>query len=290
MSKKILITGGDGQLGSHLCRSFFSSYNIIKTSNKKANNAYHLDVTNSGQIESVFRYEKPEIIVNCASYNSVDRCESDKVRSRSVIVDGLSNIVKFSNKDSFIIHISSDYVFNGLKSPYSESDNPNPINYYGKLKLEAENLLIGSNRKHAIIRPNVVFSSDIDNNSNFLGWVVKNLKDSNDIRVVNDQLSNPTPVELLKEVIESIILLNLEGVFNVGTTDLISRYEFALKIAKTFGYNSGKVHEICTEELSQLAVRPTNTFMSFDKICKILDVDVFSLDYYLKKYKEVIFE
>ena len=289
MSKKILITGGDGQLGLCLHNSFYDSYNIIKTSPRRSSNSYKLDITNSQQVESIFLQEAPDVIINCASYNGVDKCESDKIKARNVIVDGLANIIKFSNKNSRIIHISSDYIFSGEKDTYSELDTPNPINYYGKLKLESENILIGSNRKHAIVRPNVVFSSSIDNKSNFLGWVVRNLDTKRSINVVSDQVSNPTPVELLKEVIESIMLLNLEGVFNVGTLDSISRYAFALKIAENFGYDSSLINDIKTEDLHQIAPRPRNTFLNFDKVVEKLGVDIYSIDYYLKNYKEVIF-
>ena len=290
MSKKILITGGRGQLGQYLFKSFQGIYNVINTFPKGAANSYSLDVTNSKQVELVLNQESPDIIINCASYNSVDKCESDKISARDIIVEGLRNIVKFSDKNSMIVHISSDYIFDGEKKSYSESDMPNPINYYGKLKLESENILAGSNRKYTIVRPNVVFSSDIDNKSNFLGWVVKNLSRQKEINVVNDQVSNPVPVELLKEVIESIILLEIEGVFNVGTPDSISRYDFALKIAKRFGYDLNLINSIKTQDLKQLAQRPKNTYLSFDKAVDELEIDVYSIDYYLSNYKEVIFE
>ena len=290
MPRKILITGGNGQLGACLYNSFHGSYNTIKTSLKRSDNSYQLDVTNSKQVESIFIQEKPDIIINCASYNGVDKCESDKIKARNIIVDGLANIIKFSNRNSFIIHISSDYVFSGSKRSYSELDMPSPVNYYGKLKLESENMLIGSNKKYAIVRPNVLFSSAIDNKSNFLGWVVRNLKYQKNIDVVDDQVSNPTPVELLRDTIESIMLLNSEGVFNIGTADSISRYDFALKIAEKFGYDSKLINNVKTDDLKQLAVRPRTTFLNFDKVVEKLDVDIYSVDYYLKYYKEAIFE
>ena len=290
MSRKILITGSDGQLGAHLCETFFDNFNIIKTSNKKTSNGYYLDITKSRHLESVFNQEHPQIIINCASYNSVDKCESDKVKARSVIVEGISNIIKYSSKDSFIIQISSDYVFNGTKTVYYENDSPDPLNYYGKLKLESENILKGSNRKYAIVRPNVVFSSDINNRSNFLGWVLRNLKASKTINVVNDQISNPTPVELLKQVLESIVLLNCEGVFNVGSADPISRYDFALKIAKSYGYDTKYIKSISTKDLKQSAYRPKNTYLNYDRTISKLDIDIYSLDYYLEHYKEASFD
>ena len=115
MSKKILITGGRGQLGQYLFKSFQGIYNVINTFPKGAANSYSLDVTNSKQVELVLNQESPDIIINCASYNSVDKCESDKISARDIIVEGLRNIVKFSDKNSMIVHISSDYIFDGEK-------------------------------------------------------------------------------------------------------------------------------------------------------------------------------
>ena len=290
MSRKILITGGNGQLGSYLYDSFNSSYNIINTALRESSNLYKLDVTNSQQVKSVLSQENPDIIINCASYNNVDKAEQNKIDAREVIIDGLHNIIKFSNKNSMIVHISSDYIFNGDKNIYFEFDKPNPINYYGRLKLESENILIGSNKKYAIVRPNVLFSSNIDNKSNFLAWVVNNLNNNQEINIVDDQISNPVSVELLGEVVESIMLLNLEGIFNVGTADPISRYDFALKIANRFDCDSKLINKVKTKDLKQMALRPKNTFLSYDRINKELGIDIYSVDYYLKKYKEVFFE
>jgi len=290
LSKKILITGASGQLGSYLCKVFLNRYNVLGTARKEGGNSYKLDISDGKQVKAVLHQENPDIIINCASYNNVDQSESHKIKARETIVQGISNIVRFSSKNTMIVHISSDYIFSGDKELYHESDKPHPINYYGKLKLESENILIGSNRKYAIIRPNVVFSGDIKNKSNFLGWVVRNLDSNKKINVVSDQVSNPTPVELLGEVIESIILLNIEGIFNVGTSDPISRYEFALKIAKIFNYDTNLINEIKTDDLKQLALRPKRTYLSCNKISNELELDVYSVDHYLKNYSEVIFE
>ena len=146
MLKKILITGGVGQLGSSLYLDFIKSYEVINTSRQKSPNSIELDVSSSIAVKDRLNKYKPDIIFNCASYNSVDGCENNREYARSVIVGGLQNLVKYSDKDCKIVHISSDYIFNGEKGNYLESDRPDPVNYYGKLKLEAENFLRSSKR------------------------------------------------------------------------------------------------------------------------------------------------
>jgi len=290
LSKKILITGGAGQLGSSLCLFLEKSYNVVNTSKVGSENAIKLDVSNRLEVSVFLEEYHPDIIVNCASFNSVDGCEISKESARDVIVKGIQNLIVGSEKKTKIIHISSDYIFNGQKKEYLESDVPNPLNYYGKLKLEAENLLRGSNREYVILRCNVVFSQIIKNKSNFFGWVYNNLKANKKISVVDDQISNPTPVELLIKVIESIIILNSNGIYNVGTLDSISRYDFASKICNIFDFDSSLLTKIISKDLKQIAKRPMNTFLNIDKASKTLGIDIYGLDYYLENIRNKINE
>ena len=290
MPKNILITGGSGQLGFTLYSDFKESYEVINTSKINLSDSISLDITNASEVEKKLNMYSPDMIFNCASYNQVDSCELNKKDARDVIVLGLQNLINNSKKNCKIVHISSDYIFDGQKGSYSESDSPNPINYYGKLKLESENLLRSSNRDFIILRCSTVFSGLLDNKSNFLAWVYKNLKAGNKIRVVDDQLSNPTPVELISKVLNLAILLNSRGIYNIGSLDSISRYEFALKICNKFGFNSSLIKKIQTNSLKQVAERPKNTYLKIDKILEELDVDIYSLDYYLDNIKERSYE
>ena len=290
MSKKVLITGGNGQLGLSLYFTIKNIFNTTRTSKKKTKDSIKLDISCPDNVEKCLNKVNPDIIINCASYNGVDQAELDRKNARDVIVGGLSNLVKYSNIDTKIIHISSDYLYNGDKGTYSEKDIPNPINYYGKLKHEAENLLISSKKKCAILRCNVVFSHYIDNKSNFLGWVYSNLKKGNKINVVTDQISNPTPVELVCDVIQSIILLNRYSIYNIGTLESVSRFEFAYKISEIFNLNSELIKSVETKFLNQKAKRPMNTFLKFDKLVEELGIEVFSSDYYLKRIMKKINE
>ena len=286
----MIITGGCGQTGLTLCSFFEKSYNVINTSRLGSQNSVKLDVSDKLEVSRVFKKYNPDIIINCASFNNVDNCEQDKKKARDVIFEGLQNLILNSRKKSVLVHISSDYIFNGEKDKYLESDNPDPLNYYGKLKLESENLLRSSNRKYLILRCNVVFSQILNNKSNFFAWVYNNLKKNKEISVVDDQVSNPTPVELLAKVIEASIILKSNGIYNVGTLDPVSRYDFALKICDCFKFNKSLLKKIKSNDLNQIAKRPKRTFLDIEKTSKILDIDIYSLDYYLTNIRDKINE
>ena len=197
MARKILITGAEGQLGKALQINLSDKFKLLPTSRKptvkaiKNRNVHKLDITVKEDIAAVIASFKPDIIINCAAYTDVDGSEKDKDLAHKVIVSGLQNLIQLSEKETFFIQISSDYVFDGISGPYAEDDHTFPVNYYGKTKLEAENMLRGMRRRYLIFRPNVLYSEDIFSKGNFFAWVYKSLLKEKSISVVTDQISNP---------------------------------------------------------------------------------------------------
>ena len=159
-SLRILLTGSNGMLGSNYLSLSSNLFDVIPTSSTNKSFAY-LDLTDSNNVKSVLNTYMPNIIINCSAITDVDGAELDKKKAYDVNVNGIRNIIKYSDVDTKIIHISSDYVFNGLSGNYSEKSRPDPINYYGKTKLESENILVSSNRKYLLFRVNGLFSFDI---------------------------------------------------------------------------------------------------------------------------------
>tara|TARA_Y100000996_G_scaffold119302_1_gene89120 strand:+ start:4735 stop:5586 length:852 start_codon:yes stop_codon:yes gene_type:complete len=275
--KTILITGGNGILGSQLSKINLYNYKIISVS--KNDRKISLDVTNSHDVKECLDNYKPDFIINCAGYTNVDQSEVYKNLTHDVNVKGLINLIKFSNVNTKIIHISSDYVFDGLKGDYIESDITRPINYYGKTKLESENFLIGSNRKYIIFRPNVIFDL---NGFNFFSFIYNSLKNNQKINIVTDQISNPTFAPHFSKIIIDSILLDIEGVFHFGSLDIVSRYDFAVKIAEIFKLNKDLIKPITSNLLKQKAKRPLNTSLNCNKIANNMDIEIMPLSYYLE--------
>jgi dTDP-4-dehydrorhamnose reductase len=193
----------------------------------------------------------------------VDFCEDNKSIARSVNVEGLKNLIKYTSKKTKIIHISTDYVYNGEQCFYTEESKPDPINYYGKTKLEADNFLIGSNKIYAIIRPNTIYHGS---NINFFTWVYKNISNNNKIKVVNDQICNPSYIPSLVNSIIDIIIMNGLGLYQHGSKDSLSRYQFALRIAKKYKFSPDLIIESNTLNLNQSALRPMKSILNTDKI------------------------
>ena len=263
--KKILITGAEGQLGFYLYKKLDKAFDVLATSRigNKKEKIINLDITNYKDVKILCQKFQPTIIINCAAITDVDFCERNKQEAYRVNVDGISNLIKSSDLTCKIIQISSDYIFDGNELNYTEESIPNPQNYYGKTKLESENLLLGQRRPFVILRPNTIFSF---NKYNFLTWIYKSLKNNEKINVVSDQVSNPSYVPSISSAIMNIILMNGIGIYNHGSSDNISRYEFSLKIADSFNLNKKLISKIHTSELNQFAKRPLNSILNTRKI------------------------
>ena len=274
-SKRIFITGIKGQLGTTLDKYLSSYFNVLNNQGDLKN----IDISDKSELKYIFKELSPDYIINCAALTNVDFCEQNKSNSYEVNVNGIKNIISCITNDTKIIHISTDYVFSGNRNIYNESDIPNPLSYYGKNKLESENILRSSNRNYLIIRPSVIFGNT---GNNFYVWVRDSLKNNKDISVVTDQISNPTWSWSLSEAIYKCILSNISGLFHYGGEEIISRYDFAVKIAKVHGFNTDRIIPIKTSDLNQQAKRPLYSALDNSKIKKIIDVEHPSLDYILK--------
>ena len=172
----ILITGSNGQLGSHLNNIKDSLFNIIPSYYKKKSSFVLLDITNEEDVKDAIKSYNPDIIINTAAITDVDFCELNKSIAREVNVQGLGNLIKHSSSNTKIIQISTDYIYDGKIGNYDEKSLPNPLNYYGKTKLEAENILLSSNKKFIIIRVATLFSNY---SNNFYRWILNNLESNN---------------------------------------------------------------------------------------------------------------
>ena len=291
-----MITGAEGQLGKALQIGLADKFNILSTTRqptqlaKNQRNVHKLDITDKENISNVLESFKPDIIINCAAYTNVDGSEINKDLAHQVNVEGLRNLIQLSDINTYLIQISSDYVFDGDSGPYSEDEHTFPVNYYGKTKLEAENILRGTRRKWAIFRPNVLYSSDLFSKGNFFAWVYRSLLKNNSISVVTDQISNPTfNLQIVKAIFQCIIM-DFEGILHIGSDDYMSRYEFALDIAKVFGFDSALITKIDTDSLtrkvkSYIAKRPLHSGLAVSKIEKELNISSHSTDYNLKLLK-----
>lgn len=256
--KKILITGSTGQLGNSLGKVFKSRYDLVFTSRTKPNKNtnYFLDITNSLLVKDMVSAISPDIIINLAALTNVDLCESNPDLAYAINFQGVKNLVNVFKGP--IIHLSTDYVFDGKLGQYKENDITNPINVYGLTKYKAEKVLLEKSKESLVIRTNVLYDYQSKAKSSFLNWVVNALKRGEKIKVVDDQFNNPTWTNSISVVIDRAIRADLNGLIHWGDFDWISRYDFANKIADKFNLQSNLIEPIKTEELNQVAPRPLN--------------------------------
>ena len=253
-----MITGSSGQLGNSLGKVFKSRYDLVFTSRTKPNENinYFLDITNSLLVKDMVSAISPDIIINLAALTNVDLCESNPNLAHAINFQGVKNLVNVFKGP--IIHLSTDYVFDGKLGQYKENDIINPINVYGVTKYKAEKILLEKSKESLVIRTNVLYDYQSKAKSSFLNWVVDSLKRGEKIKVVDDQFNNPTWTDSISVVIDRAIKADLNGLIHWGDFDWISRYDFANKIADKFNLQSNLIEPIKTEELNQVAPRPLN--------------------------------
>jgi dTDP-4-dehydrorhamnose reductase len=215
-----------------------------------------IDVRDKNVLKETIMKSQPEVIINLAAMTNVDKCESDKQTCWEVNVTLVENLARLARiVDARMVHVSTDYVFDGQKGPYAETAVPNPIGYYGKSKLAGENACIVGSMQAAVVRTNVVYGPFVER-PDFVRWVLDALESRTPIRVVNDQCSNPTYVDDISESILRIIQKRRSGIYHVGGADYCSRYEFALRIAEFFRADPSNISPVTTAELKQPARRP----------------------------------
>lgn len=269
----ILITGASGQLGMSLKRIFNSKYEIISTTgnNNPTGSSMHLDVTNPLLFKEVMETTNPDLVVNLAALTNVDLCEKNPELAYSINIGGMDNLVNAFKGP--IIHVSTDYVFDGEDGPFKEEDTTNPLNVYGLSKLESEKLLLDHSENSLVIRSNVLYDYSSKSGASFLNWVVDSLTQEKEINVVEDQWNNPTWTGSLAVVIDRAIDTQLTGLVHWGDGDLVSRFDFANKIADVFNLKKSLIKPILTSELNQAAKRPLKSGLKSDYAQNILNLE-----------------
>lgn len=271
----ILVSGKDGQLGQEIAEIApeYSQWNFVFCDRSE------MDITNPAALENAFEKYKPDYFINTAAYTAVDKAELDKDAAFSVNATAVGEIAKLCKRyGAKLIHISTDYVFNGAsKSLYAETDEADPVNYYGYSKLKGEELALSNNADTIIIRTSWVYGIY---RNNFVKTMLRLMKDRSEINVVKDQVGSPTNAKDLAEVILFIINNDLEskvafhpGIYHFSNSGIISWYEFAQKIAELKSL-SCKVQPIDSIDFPTTANRPKFSVLNKEKIKAIYHINL----------------
>jgi dTDP-4-dehydrorhamnose reductase len=264
--KRVLVVGANGLLGQKMTEFLIrgSAHDISVSSIepkpfRPLNSATYMtmDITSKKDVRKVVYEVAPDVIINCAAMTNVDACENERELAWKLNVEGVEHLIEASRRtNARIVHISTDYVFDGKSGPYDETARPEPLSYYGKTKLASENALAVSGIDFFIARTIVLYGTGINVKSNFALWLIQSLEKHLSVRIVDDQFGNPTLVDDLAQGILSAIELGRSGIYHLAGRDVISRYEFAMRLARIFEFDSGLITPIKTSQLNQPAGRP----------------------------------
>jgi dTDP-4-dehydrorhamnose reductase len=250
-TERILVIGSNGLLGQkvaeQLVRGSAARITLASVENAPVRDLLsteyiRLDITVRKDVREVVGTVNPDVIINCAAMTDVDACETERDMAWKINVSGVEHLVEAARgKGATIVHVSSDYVFDGKS---------------GKSKLASENVLRTSGLPHFIARTMVLYGIAPGVKANFALWLIKSLKAGQTVRIVDDQIGNPTLADDLAFGLLRAVELEKSGVYNIAGRDIVPRFEFAVRLAKFFGLDPKLIHPIKTAQLRQPAVRP----------------------------------
>ena len=267
---RILVTGSNGQLGSEMV-----ALQPQETHHQWFNlDINELDITDKNAVEQFVINNKIDGIINCAAYTNVDKAEEDVALCYKVNRDAPQYLAQAIEKvGGFIIHISTDYVFDGTNNiPYAEQDKPNPVTIYGKSKIEGEQYVCESCKQHIIIRTAWVYSSY---GKNFVKTMIKLGKEKPNLGVIFDQVGSPTYARDLAKTIITIVNQGIiPGIYNFSNEGVISWYDFTKNIHQLANITSCKVAPIHTADYPTLAQRPHFSVLDKTKIKNTYNIEI----------------
>lgn len=287
---KILITGSNGLLGQKLIKLLLDKGEDTLIATARGGNRLpypetdyvfdQMDITDKQQVLEVVTKHKPEVIIHTAAMTNVDQCETEREACWDQNVDAVNYLIEASAKnDCFLLHLSTDFIFDGEDGPYDEKAKANPVSYYGESKLAAEKLLENSTINYAIARTVLVYGIAHDmSRSNIILWVKKSLEEGKEIKVVDDQLRSPTLAEDLAMGCYLIAKQKAPGVFNICGKDLLNPYEMALKTADFFNLDTSTMQRADASSFTQTAKRPPRTGLLIEKARTVLGYEPHSFD------------
>lgn len=277
--KNVLVTGGKGQLASAIRNAMhgIDRYQVVYL------DWDGLDITKRDEVRAFFEDSDWDYCINCAAYTAVDEAEDEREKAYRINAEGAKNLAAACKINGCIlIHISTDFVFDGEKSgAYSESDIPSPINYYGQTKLEAERFIRALLKQYFIIRTSWIYSQY---GTNFMKTMLRLGTERSELNVVDDQLGSPTNANDLAEFVAFLITDRRRefGIYNYTNSGKISWYDFAVEIFKQAGIQI-KVNPVPSKAYPTKAKRPRNSKLDTTKVTDTFQINIPSWESSLEK-------
>lgn len=285
---KILITGAKGLLGSNLALMYSKNYEVIATGinapNFKFCKNYKLDITEEKDLK-IIKDEKPDLLINCAAITDMDFCEENPLLAQKINSNGAKNLAKIcKQEDIFLVHISTDAVFDGNKGNYSEEDSTNPLSVYGKTKLYAEQYIKKFGGRYCIIRTNL-YGWNFQKKFSLAEWILNKLEKKESFPAFSDISFSPILTTNLGRAILEIYNSRIQGILNVAGSQTCTKLEFAYKIAEIFELDKNLIVPSTSEKFPFKAKRGKNMGLNTKKASYLLKTKLLNLNKGLEEFK-----
>lgn len=281
---KVLLTGSKGMLAEEFiseCRNR-KDYTITAPEEEECN------ITDISSIKNAVNSINPQVLINCAAYTDVDACERNQEKAFSVNGEGVKNLAQVCRENGILlVHFSTDFVFDGEKKfSYTEEDKPNPLNIYGESKLLGEQYLLNSHIRFFLIRTSWMYGKG---EKNFVKAVISKAINHSEIKVVDDQIGNPTWARDIVDITLRLLETKQYGIYNYSNEGECSWYGFACEIIKILQNSENKFHNtktipIKSAQLKRAAKRPAYSALNKSKIKSAVGIDVPHWRESLKKF------
>ena len=280
--KKILVTGSNGLLGQKLVHLILDHSNHILLATSKGENRLNsrsdfdyrsLDITDRNGVDSIVSEFEPDVLINSAAMTNVDACESNKENCIALNVEGVKNLVAAcENHNTHLIHVSTDFVFDGKAGPYSENDQPNPLSFYGQSKYDSELIVSNSSLSKWSIARTIIIYGIVENmsKSNIVLWAKSALESGSELKIVDDQFRSPTYADDLAKGCLLIAEKEKNGIYHLSGKESMSILELVYRVADFYGLDKSTISPVKSESLNQAAKRPPVTGFVLDKANKEL--------------------
>ena len=272
--KKILVTGSAGLIGTQIVKDLLGNHKQVYSCYNKTKPELgiitHLDLTKKDDIVNTMNRIKPDVVIHLGAMTDVELCETETELAKKINTDATEILALESEKyNTFFVYMSTDYVFDGKVGMKKENDKTNPINFYGKSKLDGERVFKKITTPNVIVRTSTPFGIHSKKIS-FPIWVKKNLELEKEISVVVDQYTSPSYVPNISKMIIEIIERKITGIIHLAGATKISRYDFAVQISKIINANKQFLKLTRMDQMDWKAQRPADSSLSVSKANKIL--------------------
>ncbi len=267
---KVLVTGSNGLLGQKLTDYYKTRKDVSLIATARGGDRYanptgytyqSLDITNEAEVNAVMAQYQPDVVINTAAMTNVDACESDQAGCDALNVEAVKYLVAACNKhNAHLVHLSTDFIFDGTHGPVTEDEQPRPLSYYGNSKLKAEQWVMGNSKSWAILRTVLVYGVVTDmSRSNIVLWAKTNLEQRKTLNVVGDQFRTPTLAEDLAQGCVLAADKKAQGIYNISGKDFMSVFDLVYRVATYFELDRSLLNLSTSEGIKQPAKRPPIT-------------------------------